>query len=84
MTTVIDHATTKRNISANLRRLLSERGMSQADLARETRDNAAYISRLCSGKLEPTASGAARVAAALSVTVEDLLSDPPEKFRHSA
>lgn len=77
---MLDHATSKRNISANVTRLLRERGMSQAELARATGDNTAYISRICTGQIEPTASGAMRIATGLGTTVEDLLQVPSKIF----
>ena len=83
MTEMIDHAIAKRNISANIQRLLTQSKMSQSDLARETGDNRVYISRVARGISEPTSSGLARIAEALQVITDELLQDPAKKLQHT-
>lgn len=63
-------------IAANVRRLLSARGLTQSDLCRLTGDNAMRVSYMIRGLTEPSASFLARVAEALGVKVDDLLADP--------
>jgi transcriptional regulator with XRE-family HTH domain len=54
-----------------LRRILSEVGVSQAELARRMGTSTAYVSQLCSGKIrEPTLSKAFEIADALGVSVD--------------
>jgi len=54
-----------------LRRILSEVGITQAELARRMGTSTAYVSQLCSGKIkEPTLSKAFEVADALDVSVD--------------
>lgn len=65
----------KSNISANVRRLLNERNMSQADLSRVTGDQPMRLSYCIRGVQEPSASFLARIAEALGVSVDDLLAD---------
>lgn len=73
MSSVITETEAKSAIAANVRRLLQERGLSQADLCRLTGDNAMRVSYMIRGIKEPSASFLARVAEALQVKVDDLL-----------
>lgn len=54
-----------------LRRLLSEKGMTQYALAKAVNKSRSYISELCSGKIaEPTLSVAFDIADALGVPLQ--------------
>ena len=66
----------KRNISANVKRLLAEHipPWSQADLARATGESEMRISFLARGVNLPSAALLARVAEALGCTSDQLLS----------
>lgn len=81
---MLDHETAKRWVAANVNHLLKTRGMTQADLARETGDNRMYISRVCRGECEVAASGLARISEALHVSVDTLLKNPPGKAKQPA
>lgn len=62
------------NLSSNLRRLLADRGMSQAELARITGDGEMNVSRYVRGSVMPGAGALARLADALGVPTDRLLS----------
>lgn len=79
---MIDDNRGKQNIAANLARLLSERGMSQRQLAVATGDSPMRISLYVNGKTQPVAAALSRIAEALGVSMESLLSDPPKKSRN--
>lgn len=87
MSTVIDNDTAKAYISANVKALLAERGMSQAELSRKTGDLEMTISQLVRGIQCPSAALLARVAEALDTTADDLLAEPepkkPDKHRRA-
>ena len=66
-----------------LRQRRLERGMSQADLARQAQVTTNYISRLEGGGAAAGIDLAARIASALGVTIADLLPlpiPPPEEL----
>lgn len=84
MQTMLDHDTAKRWIASNVAQILKIRGMTQADLARITGDNRMYISRVCRGECETSASGLARISEALQVSADDLLKNPAEKSKQPA
>lgn len=67
----------RENIAANLQRILLSRGLTQTDLARATGDPVATISRIYKGQNQPLAGVLARIAEALDVSVDRLLSPPP-------
>lgn len=74
MSTVVEDEEGKRNIAANLTRILEERGMSQRALAAATGDSPMRISHYVNGKTQPVASALSRIAEALGVTMESLVS----------
>jgi transcriptional regulator with XRE-family HTH domain len=74
----------KANLSENLARLLADRGWSQSELARRTTDHVMTISRICRGQNAPTAGVLARIAEALDVSIDRLVSQPPMPSRQSA
>ena len=74
MSTVLTDAKAMENLSSNLRRLLADRSMSQAELARITGDGEMNISRYVRGVVMPGAGALARLAEALSVPTDRLLS----------
>src|SRR6187431_1653801 len=59
-----------------LRERRLERGMSQAELARQAQVTTNYVSRLEGGRAAPGIDLAARLATALGVTISDLLPMP--------
>ena len=80
MSTVITNDQAKVNIGANVSRILDQKEWSQSDLARATGENVMTISHLTRGARLPSAALLARVAEALGVTSESLLSEPPERL----
>lgn len=66
-----------KNVSANLRRILRDRAMTQAELARKTGDSQPAISQICTAKYVPGIGLVLRIAEALDVTVDRLLAPPP-------
>lgn len=63
----------RQTIGANVRRLMAVRGMNQAALAKASGENEMYVSRVCRGVVEPSASKLHRIAVALRVKMEFLL-----------
>jgi transcriptional regulator with XRE-family HTH domain len=61
-----------------IRRLRRERGMTLEELAGEIGTSGAHLSRLESGGRQPSLEGFLRVAAALGVEVDELLTAPEE------
>ena len=80
MSTVISESDAKQNIAANIQRLLIDRQWSQGELARRTGEPIMMISRLCRGQHMPNVLSLARVAEAFDVSVDRLISSPPEKI----
>ena len=74
MSTVMTDEQTIKNIAENVARLLEEKGMSQAELARATKESEMNISRLVRGTNMPGAAMLSRVADALGVSVDYLIS----------
>lgn len=79
MQQVIDEPRAIANIAANVSRLLKEKGWSQGELARQAGERPMTISRIIHRAHMPTLPVVASIATALEVTVDFLLSDPPEK-----
>jgi transcriptional regulator with XRE-family HTH domain len=75
----ITDAEARRNIAANIRRLLNDYGWSQRELARRSRESAMNVSRIINEVNLPNAALAARIADALGVKVDDLLSRNSKK-----
>lgn len=80
MSTVISNDDAKRIIAANVRRSLAERkpDWTQSDLARATGDNVMTISHLIRGTRCPSAALLKRVAEALGVSSDALLTPTAE------
>ena len=68
----------KENIKANLARLLVDRGWSQNELARRTKESRMTISNVCRGNHVPSAALLARIAEALDVSMDRIVDFPPE------
>lgn len=66
----------KANISANIRRIITARGMSVLDLAKLTEEPQNSVYRVVRGENEPGAVLLSRIAEALDVSVDRLLSFP--------
>lgn len=79
MNTVLTDNEAKAVISANVKRLLGERNMSQAELARATEEDTAKISQMIHGKKLPSAGFLARIAEAFGVAADDLLAFAEKK-----
>lgn len=69
----------KDNVATNVSRLLENLGLSQGELARKTGESKMRISLVVRGVHQPTAGFLARLAEALGVTADDLLSAPEKK-----
>ena len=76
---VISEQQARRNISINLRRLMSDRGITQAKLARLTDMTEMQISRIVRGMFEPGIVSILRIAEALETSVEILAKDPKKE-----
>lgn len=61
----------------NLKRQLSERGLSMNDLAKETEITYNMIKKYCNGDAEPTISYALKIAQALEVSLDSLIDYKP-------
>ena len=66
----------KANISANLKRILKDRGMTVYDLVRRTGAPQNSVYRVVRGENEPGATLLAQIAEALDVSIERLMSFP--------
>lgn len=73
----------KLNISENLSRLMHARGLSQSELGRLSETSQVLVYRLLNQVLVPNAQDLANIAEALSVTIDDLISNPPENTAQS-
>lgn len=62
-------------LAANVRRLIAERGSSQAELADASGQTRIQISRVCRGEYLPGSGSVLRIASALGVSVEDLFAE---------
>lgn len=76
---MVDDDDARDNIAANVGRLLKDRGMSQRALAEATGDSPMRISHYVRGAKLPGAAALSRIAEALGVTMESLVSRPPRK-----
>lgn len=77
MGNVVDISETREAISTNLRRMLAERGWSQADLIAKifgevNPNNRVLISRWFTGKTAPDAADLLNLAEAFGVTAEEI------------
>lgn len=73
----IEHDEVVRLFAARLRRLRSERGMTQAELAIHAGVSVAYVGRLERGRAAPGIDLVAKLAQALGVRAGELLPDGP-------
>lgn len=75
------------NIAANVSRLLDERGVSYSEMARRCSVEGEYtaypshIERIAKGRNMPGVGLLSRVAEILGVTIDDLISPPPNRPR---
>ena len=83
MSIVITDTEAKQRIATNIRSYLEQSGWSQADLARAANTTEMAISYAVRGKTAPGAALLARIAEALSVTMDDLLAESPKKIRQA-
>ena len=77
VTVVTDDFTVRKNLAANLGRILGERQLTQTALAERTGEKQATISRLLRGLHTPGAGVLTRLAEALDVSIDRLVSTPP-------
>lgn len=74
----------RENLAANMRRLISDRRLSQMELSRRTGETQPTISNILRGKHLPSAGIVFRLAEAFDVSVDRLLSAAPEASRQTA
>lgn len=79
----MDDNTTKKVLAANLSRILQEREWSQQDLVEKCSGDKMAISRVMRGTNMPGLGLVTRIAAALEVSVDELLENP-KKHRQPA
>lgn len=84
MSTVITDDEARKNISANLRRLLKQRGWSQGELARRSQESAMNVSRIINGVNLPNAAILARLGEALEVSADFLISHAGRNSKKTA
>src|SRR5438128_2584308 len=73
----IEHDEIVQHFSRKLREFRRERGLTQADLARQAQVTTSYVTRLEAAGAAPGIDLVARLAAALKVAVTDLLPTTP-------
>ena len=83
-TAVITDAQARRNIGANIKRLLKEHGWSQGELGRRSKESAMNISRIVNGVNLPNAAILARIGEAFGVSSDYLISDHSKNSQKSA
>lgn len=84
MSTVITDDEARRNIAANIRRLLKQRGWSQGELARRSKESAMNVSRIINGVNLPNAALLARIGEALEVSADYLISNAGKNSKKTA
>ena len=57
----------------NLKRIRTEKGISQGDIARELEVDKSFVSNIENGKTNPTLATIAKIAKAIGVSVDELL-----------
>ena len=62
-----------KKLGENIKRIRTEKGMSQGDICRATGADRAYISNIESGNKNPTLETLAKIADALDVKIDELL-----------
>lgn len=60
-------------LGRNLRRIRKEKGISQGDIVRSLGMDRAFISNIENGKTNPTLATIAKLAKAVSVSIEELM-----------
>lgn len=60
-------------LGLNLKRIRTKKGISQGDIARELKVSRGFISTIENGKTNPTLATIAKLAKAISVSVNELL-----------
>jgi len=79
---MVDHQAVQGVLAANLRRLRIARRLSLSELARATRISKATLSSIENGRANPTVDTLAGLAAALRVSIAELLEElPPGEVR---
>lgn len=66
----------KLNVQENLRRLLSDRGLTQSELADKSGVSQGFVSKLCNGRAIASSLDLKNIADALEVSSDDLIDDP--------
>lgn len=83
MSTVISDEQAKKIIGQNVSSILRQRNLSQAWLANATGEYEATIGRVCKGRNCPSSGLLARIAEALDVSIDALIS-PRKKLRSAS
>jgi len=78
---VITDDQARKNVAANVKRLLDEKGMSQSDLARATGETFMTISRVVRAQNVASYAVVCRIAEALGVKSDDLHQTPQKPSR---
>lgn len=60
-------------LGRNLKRIRTEKGISQGDIVRALKMDRAFVSNIENGKTNPTLATIAKLAKALSVNIEELI-----------
>ncbi len=60
-------------LGSNLKRIRTEKAISQGDIARELKVSRGFISTIENGKTNPTLSTISKIAKALEVSIDELL-----------
>ena len=66
-------ANESKRFGQNLKRIRTEKGISQGDIARTLKVNRSYISNIENGKMNPTLATIAKLAKAIEVSMDELL-----------
>ena len=66
-------ANESKRFGQNLKRIRTEKGISQGDISRTLKVNRSYISNIENGKMNPTLATIAKLAKAVEVTIDELL-----------
>lgn len=83
-TAVITDAEARVNIGDNIKALLKTKGWSQGELARQSNESAMNVSRIINGVNLPNAAILARLAEALEVSTDYLISRHGKNSKKSA
>lgn len=68
-------------LKENIRKLRSEKGWSQTDLAKKIGIHLTHINRIEKGKINPSLDVAAKIAEALEVSLDYLISEDEGEFK---